>query len=131
MELYYKMQALTGRGSPRFYRGSKNMIGHGWGNILGSLIKTAAKSARPLLKKSGKYLIKEGLKTASQIGNDIIEGESFKSAAKSRSTELNNRVKKKLKRKVSSALQNSASLRGKNKKSKLTKKIKISKQSTR
>ena len=81
---YYKQQALRGYGientfrrSPIFQRGS-GLSGSG---IFSSILKSVVNTSKPLLKKAGKYVIKKGVKTASNITNDLLSGMSLKESA--------------------------------------------------
>ena len=75
IEDYYKTQ--VGSGLPHF-SGSKYQKGHGIGNMLKSVMKTAI----PLLKKSGKEIGKNLLSTGMDIANDVISGKSIKDSSK-------------------------------------------------
>ena len=67
----------TGGGGINVFRG------HGIGNILGGLFR----SAIPVLKSAGKSILKTGAQTGLNVLNDVLSGESVKSAARKRSRE--------------------------------------------
>lgn len=75
-ENYYMNQ--VGSGMP-IYVGSQGQRGHGLGNVLGGLFRSAA----PILKR--------GLKTAARSGlalvGDVLEGKNLKEAAKARAAQ--------------------------------------------
>lgn len=77
--------------------------GHGIGSLFKTffrfmkpLFKTGLKVAKPFakkaVKKAGKYALKEGVRTATDIFDDIAKGEKIKNSAKKRSKETVNRV---------------------------------------
>jgi hypothetical protein len=77
-ERYYVNQ--VGSGMP-VYRGSTNLQrGHGLGGIFSSLFR----SALPLLKQGAKAVGRQALQTGVDIAQDVMSGQSVKSAAKSR-----------------------------------------------
>ena len=86
-EHYYLQQ--VGHGLPVFH-GSSAQRGHGLGNILGALFRSAV----PLLKRGAKTLGKEALRTGVEIVGDVVEGRSIRDAAKSRSIAAGKRVAK-------------------------------------
>ena len=85
---YYKTvyNDQIGNGLPVFVGGG--MKGNGLGNVLSGLFRTAI----PLLKRGGKALLKEGLRTGLNVANDVIEGQNIKSAIKSRSKNAGKRL---------------------------------------
>lgn len=74
-----------GHGFPVFVGGMK---GNGLGNILSGLFRTAI----PLLKRGGKALLKEGVRTGLNVANDVISGKNIKSAMKSRTKNAGKRM---------------------------------------
>ena len=85
---YYLRQA--GHGMPIFV-GGRYQRGRGLGNILGGL----ARMVIPVLKRSGKTLLKEGLRTGIDILGDVTSGRSIKSSAKQRIQQTGSRLLKK------------------------------------
>lgn len=73
-EEYYLQQA--GSGLP-VYSGVRSQRGHG-------LLSGLARMAIPLLKQSGKTLLKEGFRTGANILGDVLLGRNIKSAAQQR-----------------------------------------------
>lgn len=84
-ENHYLQQ--VGNGLPVF-RGARVQKGHGLGNVLGGLFR----SAMPLLKKGVKSLGKEALRTGVEIAGDVLDGRSIKQAAKTRTLAAGKRV---------------------------------------
>ena len=84
-ESYYVHQ--TGHGLPIF-RGTVAQQGHGIGNILGSLFRSAV----PLLKQGAKTLGKEALRTGVEIAGDVLDGRNIKEAARMRTKAAGRRV---------------------------------------
>lgn len=78
---YYTNQ--IGRGQ-KFYRGRRYQRGHGLGNVLGNLFRTAM----PFLKKTatsvGKDLLKSGARAGSHALTDIVSGAPIKQSIKRR-----------------------------------------------
>ena len=72
---YYKKQ--VGHGLPVYVGGMK---GRGLGSVLSGLLRTAV----PLLKKGGKALLKEGVRSGLGVAQDILSGKNIKSALKGR-----------------------------------------------
>ncbi|KAJ8048251.1 hypothetical protein HOLleu_00494 [Holothuria leucospilota] len=87
-EDYYLHQ--IGHGLPVF-RGGRGQRGHGIGNILGGLFRSAV----PLLKKGAKALGKEALRTGMAVAGDVLDGRSLKSSVKSRGLAASKRVARK------------------------------------
>lgn len=77
IENYYKQQ--VGNGLPAFV-GRKYQRGHGIGNMLSGLMK----SAIPLLKKSGKSVGKHLLSAGMNIATDVLSGKNIKESSKKR-----------------------------------------------
>lgn len=82
---YYLQQA--GHGMPVFI-GGRYQRGRGIGNILGGL----ARMVVPILKRGGRTLLKEGLRTGMDIIGDVAAGRNIKASAKSRSKQSVNRL---------------------------------------
>ena len=72
-EDYYCSQA--GHGLPVFI-GGRNIRGRGLGSLLGGI----GRSLIPLLKSGGKALLKEGARTGMQVAQDVLSGQTVKSA---------------------------------------------------
>ena len=75
----------------------KNQVGHGLpvfigrgglGNVLSGLFR----SVIPIMKRGGKALLKEGVRTGLGVAQDMMEGSNFKTAAKRRATEAGERM---------------------------------------
>ena len=75
----------------------KNQIGHGMpvyigrgglGNVLSGLFRSVV----PLIKRGGKALLKEGVRTAVQVGSDVLDGKNVKASLKSRAAETGKRM---------------------------------------
>ena len=77
-ETYYLNQA--GFGGLAYYKGSPYQRGYGLGGILGGVMRTIV----PMLKSTGKTLLREGLKTGTGILVDAIDGQNIKESASSR-----------------------------------------------
>ena len=84
-EDYYMQQA--GNGIPIFV-GNRFQRGHGIGNIIGGLTRMIT----PLLKRGGKTLLKEGLRTGVDILGDVVGGKDIKSSAKKRFKQSGSRL---------------------------------------
>ena len=76
-EDYYLSQARGG-GLPVFI--GNRQRGQGLGNLLGGI----ARMVVPVLKRGGKALLKEGLRTGVGILGDVVGGEGIKASAKRR-----------------------------------------------
>ena len=74
---YYLTQARGG-GLPVFIGGPQR--GHGIGGILSGL----ARMVVPILKKGGKSIMKETLRSGVDILGDVVSGSNFKTSAKRR-----------------------------------------------
>ena len=86
---YFTHQAnlgQSGRGIP-VYKAS----GNGLGSIFSGLFRTAA----PLLRETGKTLLREGVNTGLGVLKDLTAGKSVKGALKHRSKEASQRIIKK------------------------------------
>ena len=75
-ENYYTTQA--GNGLPIF-AGGRNQKGHGLGSMLSSLWRRA----QPFLMRAGKVLLRQG----ASVARDMLDGQSFKEAARKRTSE--------------------------------------------
>lgn len=75
----------TGKGGGDFpvFRGSRMQRGYGLGSILSGVFRTAI----PFLKRGAKALGKEALRTGVNIGQDVLSGQKFKTAARRRGLE--------------------------------------------
>lgn len=84
-EQYYRSQ--TGNGLPIYIGGIR---GGGIGSVLGGLFRSVA----PLIKRSGRSLLKEGVSTGLNIANDVLSGENLKQSIKKRSRNAGKRMLK-------------------------------------
>lgn len=80
---YYVNQVGSGTSGIPIYVGSRHQRGHGLGNILSSLFKSAA----PVLKRGLTSLGKSALQTGISIAGDVLSGKDAKESAKSRAVE--------------------------------------------
>ena len=87
-QLYHEFYNQTGYGLPVFIGG---MRGRGLGSVLSGLFR----SAIPLLKKSGKAILREGLSTGLRVAQDVASGKNLKSAVKRRAKGAGERLLKK------------------------------------
>ena len=86
-EAYYLNQA--GSGLPVFV-GSRHAKGHGIGNVLSGLVRLAV----PMLKRTGKAVMKEGLRTGLDVLHDVVGGENIKSSVQRRARQTGSRLVK-------------------------------------
>ena len=63
-----------------YYKGRRYQKGHGLGNVLGTLFR----SALPFLKKTGKDVLKSGVTVGSHALTDIVSGAPVKQSIKRR-----------------------------------------------
>ena len=78
---FYTEQLLSGAGFQVYKRSSVFHRGHrgsGFSSILAKLFQFA----KPLLKSSGKYLAKKGLKAITSTASDVISGDNIGESAK-------------------------------------------------
>ena len=78
----------SGAGSINVFSGPRYMRGRGFGRILGGL----GRAILPLLKRGGRVLLREGLRTGTQIAGDVLEGKKFTSSLKKRGREAGDRM---------------------------------------
>lgn len=88
---YYMAQAGYGGGGLPYYKGPPYMRGHGLGGLLSGVLRS---TIVPMLKSTGKTLLREGLKTGTGILSDAIEGKSIKSSASERLNQSAQRLTK-------------------------------------
>ena len=94
---YYDKQLLTGRGYPQnYYKGRIFHSGSGWASGLTKLFKFVA----PVFKRTGKYLLKKGVNTASNIISDSLEGTNLKEAAKRWASQAFDEMKYDMRKKI-------------------------------
>ena len=74
---YYARQA---GGALPYFAGAQYQRGHGLGSLFGGLLR----SAMPLIKRGALALGKGALKTGVRIADDVMSGQSIKSATKRR-----------------------------------------------
>ena len=92
----YYLDQQQGRGMPVF-RGSPWQAGYGQqtGYGLGSLFRTLARKAMPLIKSGAKALGNIALKSGTDFVGDVLAGRNVKEAAKARTVEAANVAKRK------------------------------------
>ena len=74
---YYAQQV---GGALPYFAGARVQRGHGFGSLLGGLLRTVA----PLIKRGALALGNHALKTGTQIAGDVLSGENIRTAAKRR-----------------------------------------------
>ena len=84
-EEYYKNQA--GRGI-NYFVGRSHQRGRGFGNLLSGI----GRALVPLIKSSGKTILKEGLNTGLNVVGDMISGQNLKTSLKNRSKQAGKRL---------------------------------------
>ena len=62
------------------FRGAHMQRGYG----IGGMFKSLARFAIPLFKQGAKAVGKRALKTATQVGQDVVDGQNFKESARTR-----------------------------------------------
>ena len=87
-EEYYLNQA--GSGLPVFV-GSRHTKGYGIGNVLSGLIRLAV----PVLKRTGKAVVREGLRTGIDVLSDVASGKNIKQSVQNRVKQTGSRLVKK------------------------------------
>ena len=87
-EDYYLRQAGSGLS---VYTGHRFQQGSGLGNILGGL----ARMVIPVLKRTGKSLLREGLRTGVDVLGDVVDGSDIKDSLKKRVRSSGSRVLRK------------------------------------
>lgn len=87
-EDYYTKQ--IGNGLP-YYRGAVLQKGYGIGGFFAKLFR----SAMPFLIRGAKTVGKEALRTGTMVANDVLSGENFKTALKTRSQETGKKLARK------------------------------------
>ena len=97
-EQYYLNQ--IGHGGLPYFRGTPYMKGYGLGGILGNLMKSVV----PMLKSTGKTLLREGLKTGTGILTDAIEGQNIKESASNRLSQSANNITRRAARNLTKRL---------------------------
>ena len=85
----YYLRSQNG-GGLRGFHGAKIQ----WGYGLGSFFKSIARVAIPLVKKGVNALGKKAIKTAMNVGQDVLEGKSVKQAVASRGPQAVNDLAK-------------------------------------
>ena len=74
---YYAQQV---GGALPYFTGSRVQRGHGFGSLLGGLLRTVT----PLIKRGALALGNRALKTGTQIAGDVLSGQNIRTAAKRR-----------------------------------------------
>lgn len=88
IEDYYVRQ--TGKGLP-YYQGTVLQKGYGIGGFFAKLFR----SAMPFLWSGAKAVGKEALRTGTQVANDVLTGENFKTSLRARAKESGKLLAKK------------------------------------
>lgn len=78
----------SGGGGINVFAGPRYMRGRGLGRILGGL----GRALFPLLKRGGRVLLQEGLRTGTDIAGDVLEGKKLTSSLKKRGREAGERI---------------------------------------
>ena len=99
LKSYYVNQAQNGGNLPAF-RGARVQRGYG----IGSFIRGLFRSAVPILKAGAKAVGKKALSTGLNIANDVMEGQDFKSSARSRAIEAKDELSNLARKSVKNAL---------------------------
>ena len=80
---YYLAPSIYGQGIPPYVEGTIFSKGRGLGSIFRSIarsvtpfIKSAARKIAPIAKKTGKYMLKQGLNMAADTASDMLQGSS-------------------------------------------------------
>ena len=113
-EEYYMNQA--GYGLP-YYSGTPYMKGYGLGGILSGVLRSVV----PLFKSAGKTLLREGLKTGTNILTDALDGRNIKESASQRLSQSAKQLTRRAADKLTKTLNKSSSSRGVNRKRKTQK----------
>ncbi|NQY53280.1 MAG: hypothetical protein HRT42_06860 [Campylobacteraceae bacterium] len=100
LDSYYQNQVISGSGGSNFYKGQIFSTGHGLNSILSSVFKFA----KPLLKKTGRYVAQKGVQSLAGLAEDIIKGDSPKQALKRRSGLVFESLKKDFRNKINRAI---------------------------
>ena len=89
IEQYYLTTSITGLGATPFVEGTIFSKGRGFGSIFRSVvkavtpfIKSAVRTIAPIAKKTGKYILKQGLNTVADTAADMLQGDSAAEALK-------------------------------------------------
>lgn len=113
-EEYYMNQA--GYGLP-YYSGTPYMKGYGLGGILSGVLRSVV----PMFKSAGKTLLREGLKTGTNILTDALDGRNIKESASQRLSQSAKQLTRRAADKLTKTLNKSSSSRGVNRKRKTKK----------
>lgn len=84
----YDQYYQKGGSLPVFVGSGASQRGLGLGSVLGGLFRMAV----PLLKQGGKALLKEGAKTGLQVAQDVMSGQTLKTAAQQRAKQAGKRL---------------------------------------
>ena len=104
-EEYYMNQA--GYGLP-YYSGTPYMKGYGLGGILSGVLRSVV----PLFKSAGKTLLREGLKTGTNILTDALDGRNIKESASQRLSQSAKQLTRRAADKLTKTLNKPSSSRG-------------------
>ena len=77
---YNEYSAQQVGGALPYFAGARVQRGHGFGSLLGGLLRTVA----PLIKRGALALGNRALKIGTQIAGDVLSGENIRTAAKRR-----------------------------------------------
>lgn len=95
LDRYYNQQSGGGT-EIQYFSGPGYQRGHGLGGLFGKLFRAAVPVFRhtvaPMLKKAGAEVAKEALTSGVGVATDMLEGESFGNAARSRLNTAANRM---------------------------------------
>ena len=108
---YYMSQA--GYGLP-YYSGTPYMKGYGLGGILSGVLRSVV----PMFKSAGKTLLREGLKTGTEILTDALDGRNIKESASQRLSQSARQLTQRAARNLSNRLNSGVVRKGVNKKRK-------------
>ena len=115
-EEYYMNQA--GYGLP-YYSGTPYMKGYGLGGILSGVLRSVV----PMFKSAGKTLLREGLKTGTNILTDALDGRNIKESASQRLSQSAKHLTQRAAQQLSTRLNNRTVRKGLNKKRKKNTKV--------
>ena len=88
---YYAKQVQHGGGTLSAFHGARIQRGYGIGSFLGGLLRSAV----PFFKEGAKAIGKTALTTGLNIANDVMEGKTLKSSARTRAIEAKNSLQNK------------------------------------
>jgi len=80
-DLYQEYYTRQNGGEIPVFAGARIQRGHGLGSILGGFFR---RLVLPFFKNNGKRMLSNAVKTGMEVADDVLEGQSFKEAAKKR-----------------------------------------------